>query len=77
MWEHEWQKILLDAAPDHVKRRMDPQKYQIFDLYVNRGWPPEKVAQNFGISVDQVYLAKHRITESIKQEVERLEKEIR
>ena len=76
VWELDWQQNLLIAALDHVKRRMDPQKYQIFDLYVNKGWAPEKVAQRFGIAVDQVYLAKHRITQAIKSEVERLEKEI-
>jgi RNA polymerase sigma-70 factor (ECF subfamily) len=75
VWELEWQQNLLAAALDHVKRRMDPQKYQIFDLYVNKGWAPEKVAQSFGIPVDQVYLAKHRVTRAIKGEVERLEKE--
>ena len=73
LWDAEWEKNLLDAAMAKIKRRLDPQKYQIFDLYVNKGWPPEKVAANFGISVDQVYLAKHRTTELIKEEVKRLE----
>jgi RNA polymerase sigma-70 factor (ECF subfamily) len=76
IWEQEWQENLLAAALDHVKRRMDPQKYQIFDLYVNKGWSPEKVAQSFGIPVDQVYLAKHRVTAAIKSEVQRLEKDV-
>jgi RNA polymerase sigma factor (sigma-70 family) len=77
VWEHEWQQNLLAAALDRVKCHVDPLQYQIFDLYVNQSWPPEKVAQSCGISVDQVYLAKHRITQSIKSEVERLEREIR
>jgi hypothetical protein len=34
------------------------------------------VAKAFGISVDQVYLAKHRVTEMIKAEVKRLETEM-
>jgi RNA polymerase sigma-70 factor (ECF subfamily) len=73
LWDAEWEKNLLDAALAKVKRRLDPQKYQIFDLYVNKEWAPEKVAATFGISVDQVYLAKHRTTELIKEEVKRLE----
>lgn len=76
VWEHEWQQHLLDAALDRVKRHVDPLKFHVFDLYVNQGWTPEKVAQNFGIPVDQVYLAKHRITQLIKSEVARLEKGI-
>ena len=74
LWDAEWKRNLLDAAVANVKRKRDPQKYQIFDFYVNKEWPPEKVAERFQISVDQVYLAKHRITELIKAEVARLEK---
>ncbi len=73
LWDAEWEKNLLDAALAKVKRQLDPQKYQIFDLYVNKEWAPEKVAAAFGISVDQVYLVKHRTTELIKEEVRRLE----
>jgi RNA polymerase sigma factor (sigma-70 family) len=76
LWNAEWEKNLLDAALAKVKRRLDPQKYQIFDLYVNKEWPPEKVAATFGISVDQVYLAKHRTTEMIKEEVKKMEQKI-
>jgi RNA polymerase sigma factor (sigma-70 family) len=75
LWDVEWERTILDAAIDKVKRRVDPQKYQIFDFYVNKEWKAEKVATTFGVSVDQVYLAKHRITEMIKEEVRRLEKE--
>ncbi|MGA3283996.1 MAG: sigma-70 family RNA polymerase sigma factor [Verrucomicrobiota bacterium] len=76
LWDAEWEKNLFDAAVAKVKRRLDPQKYQIFDLYVNKEWTPEKVAATFGISVDQVYLAKHRTMDLIKKEVKRLEKEV-
>jgi RNA polymerase sigma factor (sigma-70 family) len=73
LWDAEWQKNLLDAAIDKVRRRLDPQKYQIFDFYVNKEWPSDDVAKAFGISIDQVYLAKHRVTEMITEEVKRLE----
>jgi len=76
IWEAEWEKNLLDAAIVKVKRRLDPEKFQIFDFYVNKEWPPDKVAKTFGISKDQVYLAKHRVLEMIKEEVERLKKEM-
>lgn len=76
LWNAEWEKNLLAAAMAKVKRRLDPQKYQIFDLYVNKEWMPEKVASMFGISVDQVYLAKHRTMELIKDEIKRLEQKV-
>ena len=74
LWDSEWEKNLLAAAIDKVKRRLDPQKYQIFDFCVNKEWPPAKIAKTFGISIDQVYLAKHRVTEMITEEVRKLEK---
>jgi len=76
LWEEEWEKNLLNAAISKIKRRLDPQKYQIFDLYTKKEWPPEKVAAAFHIPVNQVYLIKHRVTEMIKREVERLESEM-
>ena len=75
LWDAEWEKNLLDAALAKVKRQLDPQKYQIFDFYVNKEWDADKVAKTFGIPVEQVYLAKHRVTEMIKEEVERLKRE--
>lgn|ERR1700722_882658 len=73
LWDAEWEKNLLNAAIDKVKRHLDPQKYQIFDFYVNKEWSPDEVAKAFGISVGQVYLAKHRVTEMITEEVKKLE----
>jgi RNA polymerase sigma factor (sigma-70 family) len=75
LWNAEWETNLLEAAKANVKRKIDPAKYQVFDFYVNKGWQAEKVAERFGLSVDQVYLAKHRVTEMLKAEVRRLEHE--
>lgn len=76
MWDAEWEKNLLQAAIAKARRRADPKQYQIFDCYVNKEWPPERIAKVFGISTNQVYLAKHRMTALIKEEAERMQKEI-
>lgn len=76
VWDAEWQTNLLNAALDNLRRRIDPQRYRIFDFYVNKEWPPEKVAERFGVSTDQVYQIKHRVTAAIRAEVTRLEKEM-
>jgi RNA polymerase sigma factor (sigma-70 family) len=76
VWEAEWESTLLAAALAKVRRCVAPEKYQIFDFYVNKDWPPEKVAERFNVSVDQVYLIKHRLTEAIKTEVSRLQEGI-
>jgi RNA polymerase sigma-70 factor (ECF subfamily) len=75
-WSAAWENNLLEAAVARVKRQLDPQRYQIFDLCVNKGWKPAKVAAAYGMPADQVYLIKHRVTEQIKAEVRRLEKEL-
>lgn len=76
LWDAEWEKNLLDAAISKVRRRLDPQKYQIFDFYVNKEWAPQKIAETFSIPIAQVYLAKHRVTEMIKEEVKKMNAEI-
>lgn len=75
-WEEEWQKNLVDAAMQRVKSKVSAKQYQIFDLYVVKGWSVKKVCETLDISRAQVYLAKHRITPLIKKEVEELEKNL-
>lgn len=74
-WEAEWQDTILEAAISNVKRRVDPQNYQLFDFYVNKQWPAAKVASTFNVAIEQVYLSKHRCTALLKSEVARLERE--
>jgi RNA polymerase sigma-70 factor (ECF subfamily) len=76
VWEADWRANLVNAAMEGLKHRIDPLRFQIFDFYVNKEWPPEKVAERFGVSIDQVYQIKHRLTATIRDEVNRLEKEV-
>jgi RNA polymerase sigma-70 factor (ECF subfamily) len=76
LWDAEWEKNLLSMAISKVKRKLDPKHYQIFDCHVNKHLSPEQVAKAFGIPVSQVYMAKHRITEMIRLEVERLKRDV-
>jgi RNA polymerase sigma factor (sigma-70 family) len=73
--EADWERTVLEAAMARVKCRLDPQKFQIFDFYVNREWPPDEVARTFNVSVNQVYLVKNRVTELLRAEVRRLEQD--
>lgn len=75
MWEAEWDGNLLNVAVDKVKRQVAPEKFQVFDFYVNKGWSPEDVASCFGVEISQVYLIKHRIAEMIRAEIRRLGQE--
>jgi RNA polymerase sigma factor (sigma-70 family) len=75
-WQAEWETNLMNAAMENLRRRIEPQRLQIFDFYVNKEWPPEKVAERFGVSIDLVYQVKHRVTEAIRAEISRLEHEM-
>ena len=58
-----------------MKRKLDPQRAQVFDFYAIKGWKAEKVAETFQIPVEQVHMIKHRVKEQIEIEVKRMERE--
>ena len=61
VWDAEWEKHLLAAATERVKRQVKAEHFQMFDLYVLQHWPVSDVARVLGVSMGQVYLAKHRV----------------
>jgi RNA polymerase sigma factor (sigma-70 family) len=77
LWEKEWQENLFTAALARVKRKVDPKQFQIFDCYVRKEWPAQKVATELRVNVGQVYLARHRISALLKREIKLLEKAVR
>jgi RNA polymerase sigma factor (sigma-70 family) len=72
VWQEQWERAVFEAALLKTRRKVDPQKFQIFDLLINQHLSPAKVAESFHVSVEHVYLVKHRIAHEIKAEVERL-----
>jgi RNA polymerase sigma factor (sigma-70 family) len=74
VWESEWKENLFDAAITRVKKKIEPKQFQIFDCYVRKEWPAQKVAARLGVNVGQVYLARHRVGALLKKEIRTLEK---
>ena len=74
IWDEEWTRNLMDAAIQRVKRQVKAKQWQIFDFYVLKKWPVTKVTKALGVSMAQVYLAKHRVARLIKKELETLGK---
>lgn len=75
LWEKEWQENLLAAAMQRVKKKVEAKQFQIFDCYVRKEWPAQKVAAELGVSIGQVYLARHRVTAALKKEIRALQKQ--
>ncbi len=72
VWDVEWCKNLTKVARDKVKEKVSPKQFQIFDCYVIKEWSATKVRQELGVSMTQVYLAKHRVGALMKKEIETL-----
>lgn len=75
IWSTEWENHVLEAALDRLKNEVDSRQFQIFECYVIKGWPPQKVAIELGIKTGAVYLAKNRLLPILKEIVNSIEKE--
>ncbi len=69
MWEREWQQNVMKAALERVKMRVSPRQFQIFDYNVLQGMGATEVRRRLGVSMAQVYLAKHRVGTILKKEI--------
>ncbi len=76
VWEAEWKKNLLEQALAAVKQQVAPKQFQIFDLYVLQETPIEAITRALGVSANQVYLAKHRVSEVLDDELKKAERRL-
>jgi RNA polymerase sigma factor (sigma-70 family) len=75
-WEREWQENIFRAALARVRQRANPKSYQVFDYCVLQNLPAQEVARMLGLNAAQVYLAKHRISLTVKRIAKELESEM-
>jgi RNA polymerase sigma-70 factor (ECF subfamily) len=75
-WEREWKDNILQTALARVRQRANPKHYQVFDYCVLQELPATKVARMLGLNAAQVYLAKHRMSLTVKRTVAELEREL-
>jgi len=73
IWEEEWTQAVTAEALRRIRARASPRQFQIFDLYVVKGWSVAEVCRVLGVTAAQVYLAKHRLAASVRGELQRLE----
>ena len=74
-WDQEWERSVLDAAIAQVRAQANPKHFQVFDYCVLKEWPVAKVASTLGMNAAQVYLARHRVSQSVKRAARRIEGE--
>lgn len=73
VWHEEWQTAVLAAAVERLKQRVNPEQFQMFDLYVLREMPVGEVAGLLGTNVARVYLAKHRLAKLLRNIIGEIE----
>jgi RNA polymerase sigma factor (sigma-70 family) len=76
IWDQEWRANLMQAALQQVRKKVNATQFQIYDLQVRKQWPTREVARSLGVSIGQVYLAKHRVAQALKKEMAELKKRI-
>jgi RNA polymerase sigma factor (sigma-70 family) len=74
IWESERRQAILAAALEHLRThtKTNEKTLQAFELVAVRGVPPEAVARECGMSVDEVYVAKNRVTKQLRAVVEEM-----
>lgn len=76
LWDEEWQKNLVDAAMERVKKKVNAEHFQIFHLQLVKGYAPAKVASLMKVSLPRVYLAKHRVAALVQKEIRLLTRKL-
>jgi RNA polymerase sigma factor (sigma-70 family) len=72
VWDGEWQRNLVAAALDRVKKAVNPEHYQIFYLYSIKNMPTAKICELMCVSAAKIYVVRHRLGRLVKKEVEEL-----
>ena len=75
-FEKEWRDFLLQKAVEEVQSRCDDLTFMAFQLHAWQGRPAKEVAEELGMTEQNVFLASSRITRRLREEVKRLEKEL-
>lgn len=69
LWEKEWQDNVMKAAIERVKLKVSPKQFQIYYYNVLNHMKASEVQQKLGVSLAQVYLAKHRVGALLRREI--------
>ena len=75
VWQREWEENLLSTAFRRVRAKVSAQQLLIFRLAASGDLALTQVARRLGVSLAQVYLARHRVGKLLKAEVARLRDE--
>lgn len=67
IFEQEWERSVLAECLRRVRLVFEPQTLQAFELVALKGFTPEMVAAQLGVSRSVVYLSKSRVLSRLRQ----------
>ncbi len=68
-WTEEFSHHIYQTALARVRPCFEEQSWQIFELLWCHDLPPVEVARRLGLSLESVFVAKHRVLKRLQQEV--------
>ena len=71
-----WQEHVREAALRLLKEELSPRQYELFDRYVNKNQSVATIMKAMGVSRAQIYMAKLRGLQTLKQTVRQVEKSL-
>jgi RNA polymerase sigma factor (sigma-70 family) len=74
--QRDWNEAVTETACDRVKTMVKPKHFQIFDLYVVKGWPLRRVCRTLSVSVPQVYLISSRVFILMKKQTRQVQAQL-
>lgn len=76
LWESEWEHRVLDAAMTHLRDRVDPKHFQIFELQATHGKSATEIARELELNRATVYVIHYRLRKLLIAEIGRLKAEL-
>lgn len=66
-WDTTWERALFQRCLDQARRELKPSTLRAFELTALEERPPREVAAELGLSVNAVYVAKHRVLTRLRE----------
>lgn len=69
IWEQSWKNETLSACLRQVRSEINDRSFRVFHLSVIEGWPPSKIASMLDMTPEQVYRAKYKVLQNIREKL--------
>jgi len=69
VWDTTWRMQRLSYCLEQVRSEVAPKTYEAFSRYVLDEWTVARVTEELGVSANDIYLAKSRITRRLKDKM--------